>query len=167
VDVNPQLGLINSFLHLLGVQQTVSWLGNMDIALFSVFAADVWMSLGFAMVLFLGGMQSIPNELYEAAYVEGAGKVQSFWGITIPLLRETFIVITVLYMIGSMKIFDIIFSMTLGGPGRATYVLAVYMYFNAFKFFKLGMGAAVSWIMVLLISIIVIPYVSFMSRDRE
>jgi raffinose/stachyose/melibiose transport system permease protein len=163
---NPQLGLMNSFLKALGVQQTVSWLGNMDIALYSVFAADVWMSLGFAMVLFLGGMQSIPNELYEAAVVEGASKVQSFFGITIPLLRESFIVITVLYMIGSMKIFDIIFAMTLGGPGRSTYVLAILMYFNAFKFFKLGMGSAVSWIMVILVSVIVIPYVSYLSRDE-
>jgi raffinose/stachyose/melibiose transport system permease protein len=164
---NPQLGLFNSFLHAIGIKQTVSWLGNMSIALFSVFAADVWMSVGFAMVLFLGGMQSIPHELYEAAVVEGASKVQCFFRITIPLLRESFIVITVLYMIGAMKIFDIIFAMTLGGPGRSTYVLAVYMYFNAFKFFKLGMGSAVSWIMVILVAIIVIPYVSFMSRDEK
>jgi raffinose/stachyose/melibiose transport system permease protein len=163
---NPQLGLFNSFLKALGVKQTVSWLGNMWIALYSVFAADVWMSLGFAMVLFLGGMQSIPNELYEAAVVEGANKVQSFFRITIPLLRESFIVITVLYMIGSMKIFDIIFAMTLGGPGRSTYVLAILMYFNAFKFFKLGMGSAVSWVMVILVSVIVIPYVSYLSRDE-
>lgn len=163
---NPQLGLINSFLKALGVKQTVSWLGNMSIALYSVFAADVWMSVGFAMVLFLGGMQSIPNELYEAAVVEGASKGQSFFHITIPLLRESFIVITVLYMIGSMKIFDIIFAMTLGGPGRSTYVLAVYMYFNAFKFFKLGMGSAVSWIMVILVAAIVIPYVSYLNREK-
>ena len=164
---NPQLGLLNSFLKSLGVKGTVSWLGNMQIALFSVFAADVWMSIGFAMVLFLGGMQGIPNELYEAAVVEGANKRQSFFRITIPLLRESFIVISVLYMIGSMKIFDIIFAMTLGGPGRSTYVLGVYMYFNAFKFFKLGMGSAVSWIMVILVAIIVIPYVNFMSRDTK
>jgi raffinose/stachyose/melibiose transport system permease protein len=164
---NPQLGLLNSFLKTVGIKGTISWLGNMQIALFSVFAADVWMSVGFAMVLFLGGMQSIPNELYEAAYVEGANKTQSFFRITIPLLRESLIVITVLYMIGSMKIFDIIFAMTLGGPGRSTYVLAVYMYFNAFKFFKLGMGSAVAWIMVILVAIIVIPYVSFMSRDKD
>jgi raffinose/stachyose/melibiose transport system permease protein len=75
-------------------------------------------------------------------------------------------VITVLYMIGSMKIFDIIFAMTLGGPGRSTYVLAILMYFNAFKFFKLGMGSAVSWVMVILVSVIVIPYVSYLSRDE-
>ncbi len=163
---NPQLGLLNSFLKALGVKQTVSWLGNMNIALYSVFAADVWMSVGFSMVLFLGGMQSISNELYEAAVVEGASKAQCFFRITIPLLRESFIVITVLYMIGSMKIFDIIFAMTLGGPGRSTYVLAVYMYFNAFKFFKLGMGSAVSWVMVILVAVIVIPYVSYLTREK-
>jgi raffinose/stachyose/melibiose transport system permease protein len=163
---NPQSGLIGSFLKLFGIPP-IYWLGNMDIALFAVFAADVWMSLGFSMILFLGGMQSIPSELYEAAVVEGAGKRRVFWSITIPLLRETFIVISVLYIIGSMKIFDVVFAMTLGGPGRSTYVLAVYLYFNAFKYFKLGMGAAISWIMVILAAVVVIPYVSFMTRDRD
>lgn len=164
---NPQLGLINTFLCSIGLEKLVlSWLGDMKIALYSVFVADVWMSLGFAMILFLGGMQSIPNELYECALVEGANKLQSFFRITIPLLRETFIVISVLYMIGAMKLFDIIFTMTLGGPGRSTYVMAIYMYFNAFKFFKLGMGCAVSWIMMAVIAIIVIPYVLYLSKDR-
>jgi raffinose/stachyose/melibiose transport system permease protein len=164
---NPTYGLINTVLRALGLDMLIlNWIGDTRIALFSVFVADIWWGTGFAMILFLGGMQSIPGELYECAVVEGANKLQMFFRITIPLLREAFIVITVLYTIGTMQLFDIIFAMTLGGPARSTYVITVYMYFNAFKFYKIGLGCTVSWLMTLIVAAVVIPYVLYMAKER-
>jgi raffinose/stachyose/melibiose transport system permease protein len=164
---NPEYGLINTVLRGVGLEELVmSWLGDTRIALFSVFVADIWAGTGFAMILFLGGMQSIPSELYECAVVEGASKTQTFFRITIPLLREVFVVITVLYTIGTMKLFDIIYAMTLGGPGRSTYVVAVYMYFTAFKYYKIGLGCTVSWLMTIMVAALVIPYVLYMVKER-
>jgi raffinose/stachyose/melibiose transport system permease protein len=165
---HPQLGLFNVFFQKIGLPFLAqTWLGDPRTAFFSIFVSDTWISVGFAMVMFLGGMQSIPLELYECARVEGASPAHIFVRITIPLLRETFLVITTLYMIGSFKIFDIIFTMTAGGPARSTWVLALAMYMNAFKFYKMGYGSAVSWTILLFVAIIVIPYVLFMSREKH
>jgi raffinose/stachyose/melibiose transport system permease protein len=165
---HPNLGFLNALLERLGLGAlAVDWLGDRRTALFATFIANSWQATGIVMVMFLSGLQTIPTEVYESARVEGAGGWITFWRITLPLLRETYIVVLAITMVSAMKVFDVIFSMTWGGPGRATEVLATYLYFNAYKYFKLGVGTAVSWVLLLLIALVVIPYVLYMSRRED
>lgn len=165
---HPNLGFLNALLKRIGLAAlAVDWLGDRRTALFATFIANAWQATGIVMVMFLSGLQTIPTEVYEAARVEGAGGWTTFCRITLPLLRETYIVVVAITMVNAMKVFDVIFSMTWGGPGRATEVLATYLYFNAYKYFKLGVGTAVSWVLLLLIALVVVPYVLYMSRKED
>jgi len=118
-------------------------LGNSDLALYLVFLASLWKSWGFPMVLFLAAMQQVPADLYEAAIMDGANRIQQLQHITIPSIRPTLILILVFTLIGSMLVFDFIFIMTRGGPSNSTEVLAYRMYLYAFDRFQAGYAAAI------------------------
>lgn len=162
---DPNVGLINTFLHTIhlgGLAQP--WLGSPSLALPSVMAAAVWQSVGFPMVLYLAGLQSIPDEQFEAARVDGANTWQRFWHITLPWLTETHIIVITLGVIGSFKVFNLIYAMTYGGPGEATQVLASWMYFNTFQFYHAGYGSALAWVIALISLVVTIPYLRVMTR---
>lgn len=165
---DPNLGLINTALHHLGLGNLAQqWLGNPATALLSVIIAAVWQGLGFPMVLYLAGLQAIPSEQYEAARIDGASALQQFWYVTMPGLRETHIIVITLGVIGSFKVFDLIYAMTYGGPGQATQVLASWMYFQTFQYYNVGYGSALTWIIALISLIVTIPYIQVMSRRSE
>jgi raffinose/stachyose/melibiose transport system permease protein len=126
--------------------------------------AAIWQGLGFPMVLYLAGLQGIPAEQYEAARVDGATTWQRFWHITLPWLSETHIIVITLGVIGSFKVFDLIYAMTYGGPGQATQVLASWMYFNTFQYYHVGYGSALAWVIALISLAVTIPYIRVMSR---
>lgn len=162
---DPNVGLINTFLHNVGLGGlTQSWLGQPDLALPSVMAAAVWQGIGFPMVLYLAGLQSIPEEQYEAARVDGANAMGRFWHITLPWLTETHIIVVTLGVIGSFKVFDLIYAMTYGGPGQATQVLASWMYFNTFQYYHAGYGSALAWVIALISLVVTIPYLRVMTK---
>jgi len=163
---HPQLGLLNNLLESFGLSP-IEWLSNPNIALISVFVASVWHSVGAPMILFLAGLQAIPPEPYEAAKVEGANKLQTFWYVTVPMLRESFVIVFATTIIGAMKVFDMIYAMTGGGPAQKTQVLASWMYYQTFQFHNLGMGSAIATVLVFLVMIITIPYVLYMSRSDK
>jgi len=164
---NPQFGALNGIIDAIGFHKfSGAWLSAPQSALWSVMGTNVWYASGFPMVLFLAGLQTIPQELYEAAWIDGARPVQSFFHVTIPSLRETFVVVIALLIINSLKAFDLIYVMTWGGPGRSTQVLGVWMYFNAFLFNKAGYGSAIAWIMTLVSLVIAIPYIQVLTRDH-
>ena len=148
----------------LGIANPLVMLGNMNTALYGVFIAGVWAGVGTGMLLFLAGLQGIPEEIYEAATVDGANFPQKLVRITLPMLRQTFIIVITMALIHSIGVFDIVMATTRGGPGRATYMLAIYMYINSFRSMYFGVGAAVSWVMTLLVAIPVIPYVMIMQK---
>jgi len=148
----------------LGIVKPLVVLGNMNTALIGIFIAGAWAGVGTGMLLFLAGLQGIPEEIYEAATVDGANYMQKLWSITLPMLRQTFIIVITMALIHSIGVFDIVMATTRGGPGTATYMLAIYMYLNSFRSMYLGVGAAVSWIMTLLAAIPVIPYVMIMQK---
>jgi raffinose/stachyose/melibiose transport system permease protein len=112
----------------------------------------------------LAGLQSIPKELYEAAQIDGANRFQNFRYITIPSLRETFIIVFSLLVVNGLQVFDLIYVMTWGGPGRKTQVLATWMYFNTFIYHHAGYGSAIAWIMTIVILLITFPYIKIMSK---
>jgi len=165
---NPSLGVINSVLKQIGLKAlTQDWLGNRNIALFSVFVAYIWTATGPNMVLFLAGLQSVPQELVEAARIDGANRWATFWNVTIPALRPTFVVVIALSIINSLKVFDLIYIMTYGGPGDSTQVLASWSYFQAFSFNRYGMGMAVAVVLLIITLIIIVPYVIWANREVD
>jgi len=162
---NPMFGVINNFLKMIGLSSLGRpWLADPKIALYSVILTGIWQGTGFPMLLFLAGLQGIPKELYEAASIDGAGNLQNFWYITLPSLQETFVVVISLLVVNSLKVFDLIYVMTWGGPGRSTQVLGTWMYFNTFVYHRAGFGSSIAWIMTVISLIIVYPYVRVMSR---
>ena len=125
-------------------------------ALVAVSIAHVWGGIGFSTFIFLAGLQAIPAELYEAAKIDGAGLMARFWRVTIPLLRETTIINLILIFIGAFRSFGLIFTMTRGGPYRATEVLSFFMYKQAFISFRMSYGSAIAVILFLFIAVITV-----------
>ncbi|HEY3109061.1 MAG TPA: sugar ABC transporter permease, partial [Chloroflexota bacterium] len=146
----PAFGLINTGLGLVGISGP-AWLNDPGTALLSVGIMGVWQELGFLIVLFLAGLQSIPHSLYEAASIDGANDLQRVWYLTVPLLRPTALFVSVISMASAFQVFVQIFIMTKGGPAYASSVLAYYLYVNAFQRFEMGYAAAIAIVIFLLV----------------
>ena len=140
-------GLANLLLSTVGIG-SVAWLSNPNTALVSIIIANVWRGTAFSMILQYAGLQSIPDELYEAAEVDGAGALQSFWYITIPQLKPIILINIILITISTLNTFDMILPLTGGGPGRATEVLSLRTYNVIFGQFSLAGGAVLAVIML-------------------
>lgn len=156
-------GVINYYLGILGIE-AIPWLSNAAWAMAAIIILDVWKNTGFAMLVFLAGLQSIPNEYYEAAQLDGANERQLFFRITIPLLSPTIFFILVIFMIGALQVFDTIIVLTAGGPGDATRSVVLYIYEIAFRTFNMGYAAAVS--MTLFAIILVLTALQFWISRR-
>jgi raffinose/stachyose/melibiose transport system permease protein len=162
---DPSTGFINEFLRFVNLDSfTGQWTADPNIALFCVFAASAWQSVGLPMILFLAGLQTLPVEVLEAAKIDGAGKIQGFFYVTVPLLKETFVIVLATQIITSMKVFDIIMGMTAGGPANSTQSLATYMYTQAFLWDHWGKATAISVVMLMIMMFIVVPYIIFTAR---
>ncbi len=143
-------GVINYYLAFLGIDP-IPWLSHPAWAMAAVIIMDVWKNAGFAMLVFLAGLQSIPHEYYEAARLDGANERQLFSRITIPLLSPSIFFILVIFMIGALQVFDTIIVLTDGGPGDATRSVVMYIYQQAFQRLDFGYAAAISWTLFLVI----------------
>lgn len=164
---NPQFGFINDFLGLIGLGSlSPDWLGSTATAEPALLVAGIWVSVGFPMILYLAGLQTIPVELYEAARVDGGGRWDVFRHITLPGLRQMHIVIIALEVISSLQVFAIIYAMTAGGPGNNTQVLGTWMYDNLFSFNKVGYGSAIGILLTVLAMVVTVPYVLWMTRGE-
>lgn len=164
--MHPSKGVINSFLSLFGFGG-IDWLGNVKFALFSVVAVDVWKGLGIATVIYMAGIQSIDKTYYEAASVDGATPWQRLKNITIPLSRPAMNSVIILSFIGGLRSFDLIWSMTGGGPGFATDVVASVIYKQYAAGFY-GLSTAGNVIMFLLIAALVFPLQRYLlSKEVE
>lgn len=162
---HPQLGLVNGVLRSLGLDAwAMPWLGDAGTSLLAAVVASSWQVSGFCMLIFYAGLKQIPDELYGAARVDGANRFATFRWITLPLLRPAFVVVLIWVAAHSLKNFDIVWTMTGGGPGYASQVLATVMYQNTFTFFKVGYGAAIAVVILLLVMVFTIPYVRRMEQ---
>ncbi len=142
---NPTSGLINSILRTVG-GPTPSWLGRPNLAMFSLIVSDGWHWTPFVMLLMLAGLQSIPKELYEAAELDGAGRLRVFFQITLPLVVPISGVVLLFRTMDAFKVFDKVFVLTGGGPGMATETLVFHAYQAGFAFFRIGYASAISLI---------------------
>ena len=162
----PTYGLLNSLLSGVGLESlTRGWLGDPTLALGAVIVAICWQYIPFYMVIFIAALAGIPREIMDAAHIDGASKVQSFFLITIPLLSNTIKMASVLSLTGSLKYFALIFVMTLGGPNHASELMATYMYKQAFTSFRMGYGSTVA-VFIFLISFLLTVIVLRIGRRR-
>ncbi|MFC5820855.1 carbohydrate ABC transporter permease [Nonomuraea harbinensis] len=162
---NPTAGPVNLFLEAIGVQDPPRWVASTDWAMPAVIATSVWRDMGYYMVLYLAGLQTIPKEYYEAAMVDGANAWQRFWRITIPSLRPTTFFVLVMLTIQSFKVLDLIVVMTDGGPGRSTLVLAQLIFREGIREGEFGYSSAIALVLFLLVFTVTV--VQFRINERR
>jgi ABC-type sugar transport system permease subunit len=163
--LNPDSGLINMLLGGLGIKGP-AWLADPVFAMPSIIAMAVWRNLGFAMVVFLAGLQTIPSSLYESASIDGAGRWQAFRYVTIPMLRPTILFMTVITTIGYLQLFEEPFVMTLGGPLDSTLSITMYMYQQGFTFFHQGYASAIAYVLFVIVALIAFLQFKFLRSDE-
>ncbi|MDQ2869918.1 MAG: sugar ABC transporter permease [Acidobacteriota bacterium] len=147
---HPRFGLLNQFLRLLHIP-TVDWLGDPRWAMPAIVILAVWKNFGYNMIVFIAGLQNIPESLYEAARLDGAGGWRRFRHITVPMLAPTFLFVGVITMIGYFQLFAEPYVMTRGGPLNATLSMALFMYQQGFRWWNMGYSAAIAFFLFLLI----------------
>lgn len=165
---DPNLGILNRLLEIFGLSiWKHAWLGEPALAIYSIAMVHVWVGIGYSMVLFVAGLQQIPQELYEAASIEGANPFDIFRRITLPLLRPTILTLVVLCTIGSFKAFDYVYILTGGGSvGGKAEVLATLIYKEGFAYSRLGFSSALSVVLLAVVSIISLAQM-YLLRDKE
>ncbi len=146
---NPRFGLINSILASLG-REAIPWLSSPGLAKNSLIIIHAW-SQGAAMVIFLAALQDVPRSLYDAALVDGANGLQRFWHITVPMTTPAILFVLLTGLIGMFQYFTIGWLLTQGGPNLATEFYGIYLYRNAFRFFKMGYASAQAWLLFVLV----------------
>jgi multiple sugar transport system permease protein len=150
----PTLGLLNYLLGLVGIEGP-AWLQSSSWAIPSLVIISLWGSIGGSrMIVFLAGLQSVPQEMYEAAEIDGAGGWSKFWNITLPLISPTMFFNVVLAIIGSLSVFSLAYIATGGGPNYATYFYVYHLFKNAFEFSRMGYAAAMAWLFFLIVLVL-------------
>jgi raffinose/stachyose/melibiose transport system permease protein len=156
---HPTLGFMNQFLGWIGLESLQrAWLSEPSIALFAVMVAASWHNTGLPMLLYLAGLQTIPRDIHEAAEIDGATPLQRFRLVTWPLLKDTTFVVLAITFINSLKVYDVVYVMTYGGPANTTQVLGTWMYFLTYNFNRIGLGTAIAVVLFGLTLIFAIPY---------
>jgi multiple sugar transport system permease protein len=158
VIYNPTFGLLNLMLGKIGIAPQM-WLVSPNTALPAIMLMNIWKSVGYFMVIYLAGLQGIPQSLYEAAAIDGADRWKSFWYVTLPLLQPTTLFVIVVATINSFQVFDAVFIMTGGGPAHRTEVLGSLIYTTGFLHFRLGAASAMAYVLAIIIFVI-----SFLQR---
>ncbi len=164
--LSTQFGVINYFLSFLSIKP-INWLGDPDLVLVSLSLTTIWWTFGFPMLIFIAGLQGIPEYLYEAARIDGAGAPQLFVSITLPLLRPTISFVTVTGVIGHFQVFGQPYIMTNGGPGRSSYTAIFYLYQTAWVAFRMGYGAAIAVTIAVIIAAITMLQFVIIGRNVE
>ncbi len=150
---NPQFGILNYFLGFIGVHP-IDWLGNPLWAMPAIILMAVWKNFGYNMIIFIAGLQNIPEDLYEAANLEGASEWNKFKSITLPMLAPTTLFVSIITMIGYFQLFAEPYVMTQGGPLNSTLSIVLYMYREGFMWWNMGYSAALAFILFIIILII-------------
>lgn len=161
---NPMSGPLNTILTQLGIENPPQWLASTTWALYAVIIVSVWKSCGYYMLIFLAGLQNIPDSLYESAALDGASGLQKYVRITLPMVSPTIFLNMILVTISSFQVFDLINVMTEGGPGMSTNVLAYRIYYEGFKRMNMGYASAIAYFLFAVI--LIITALQFMIQKR-
>ncbi|HET9524703.1 MAG TPA: sugar ABC transporter permease [Pyrinomonadaceae bacterium] len=166
--LNPNFGAINGTLKQLGVDtESLTWTASPVLAMLSVIAVDVWQWTPFVFLVLLAGLQAIPQEPYEAALIDGSSRWQTFWNVTLPLLKPAILIVLLLRTMDLLRVFDQIFILTEGGPGFGTETVSLYIYRTAFRFFDFGYAAAMSFVLLALTNVISVVYIRFLKHESR
>jgi len=166
---NPNFGMLNFLLNglfrLLHLPLTApDWLQSTTWAMPAIILMSAWKGLGYNMVLYLAGLQSISRTFYEAAAIDGASSWQKFWFVTLPLLTPTTFFVTIISIIGSFQVFEQAYIMTAGGPARSTVTTVYYIYANGFQRYNMGYASAIAWVLFALI--LAVTLIQWKYQDR-
>lgn len=164
--LNTQFGVINYLMSFIGLRP-VNWLGEPELVLPALSLTTIWWTFGFPMLIFIAGLQAIPQQLYEAARIDGANGLQIFFRITLPLLRPTILFVTVTGVISHFQVFGQPLIMTTGGPGRSSYTVIYYLYQIAWTAFRMGYGAAVAVALAVIMAAMTLFQFVFINRRVE
>lgn len=163
---NPQVGLINQFLSIFNIDP-VNWLGSKNLALFSVCIVSIWKNVGYFMVIYIAAIMDIPSVLYEAGRVDGANGLKQFFYITLPMLKPITYLVVTLGTIWSFQVFDLVYTMTGGGPGTSTVTLVSTIYNVAFREYNMGYACAIAIMLFAIIIVISIIQKLILSDSRK
>jgi raffinose/stachyose/melibiose transport system permease protein len=164
--LDPKLGLINNVLSLFGITHPPVWIGGDTLTPYSVSLVFIWSSLGFAMTIFYAGLQVLPADVMEASRIDGATGFQQMRYVMVPMMRETFAIVTVLIITNVFKIFELVYQLTGGGPVHRSEVLVSYMYYITFTVQRYGPGMALAVIITVLGAIFSIGYLLILRERR-
>jgi multiple sugar transport system permease protein len=164
--LDPDIGLLSYWLGHVGLTSDQGWLRDPNLAMPAVMLVGIWKNFGFYMVIYLAGLQSIPRDLYEAAKLDGAGAWGQFRNVTWPMLANQTLLVVILCVTATLQAFDQIYVMTRGGPYFKTETLVMLIYRDGFREFRFGYGAAISWVLVLMILVFSLGQLAW-SRRRE
>lgn len=154
VLLQPSYGPVNEFFRSIGIANPPGWLADFKWSLPSIMIIYVWQQVGYYSIVFLAGLKGLPEDVYEAAKVDGASSIRQFFSLTVPLISPTTFFLTIMGIIGSFKVFDQISVLTQGGPGSSSSVMAYYVYRTAFDYFEMGYANTLSWALFVLVFIV-------------
>jgi len=165
---SSNVGIINQVLQSLQIiSQPVDWLTSPNTAMFALIFTNIWIGIPFNMILLSSGLTLIPKELYESAAIDGANKVQTFFRITVPLLKPTIQSVLILGFVYTFKVFDLVYVMTNGGPVNSTHLLSTYSYKLSFSLFKYSQGATAANILFVILFCVSLVYLKLVYNDEE
>lgn len=165
---NADYGFLNGFLFQLGIiRNYIPWLSDPKLAIHMIILANIWEGTPFAIIMYLAALQTIPKELYEAAGVDGATPWQMFTKITLPLIRSITFILIVIKTVATFKVFELVYALTAGGPGDSTQVVGYLIYSTTFASFKFGKGAAMSFILLIIVLALVLIYFKLFQSEEE
>ena len=163
--LDPKIGLINAFLRYIGVSVQPEWIGGKTLTPYCVGAIFLWQTLGYNATIFLAGIKMVPQELYEASEIDGAGKMQQLIYITFPMIRQTIIIVMLLVITGCFKIFEIVYQLTGGGPNHMSDLLVTYMYYSTFTSSRYGYGMSIASVTFLISALFAVIYL-YVTREQ-
>lgn len=163
--LQPNLGIMNHMMETVGLPR-LDWLGSSDLALWSMAAIDIWQQTSFVVLILAAGLASLPRDPYEAAEVDGAGKIQQFWYLTLPMLRPVAAIAVIIQLINEFRTYDLTYVLTKGGPGTSTEVLSFFAYRQAFLGLSLNEGSAAAFILLLIVLAITILFFWVLENRR-
>jgi multiple sugar transport system permease protein len=158
-------GPVNYFLNLLGLE-SLQWHASPDLALITVMILRIWRWTPFVMATLLAGLLSLPLEPYESAEVDGASVWQIFWRITLPMLKPVIMLVVIMRALEILQSFDVIYVLTMGGPGNRTVTLSLFTYLAGFRYWDIGQAAAAAWLIMIPLSVLVTFFVKLMQRGE-
>ena len=154
VLLQPSYGPVNEFFRSIGIANPPGWLADFKWSLPSIMIIYVWQQVGYYSIVFLAGLKGLPEDVYEAAKVDGASSIRQFFSLTVPLISPTTFFLTIMGIIGSFKVFDQISVLTQGGPGSSSSVMAYYVFRTAFDYFEMGYANTLAWALFVLVFIV-------------